>query len=515
LSLRNSISNIFKNLIRCKTPDELIETGEKSGLKKTLNVFDLIVIGIGAVVGTGIFTIIGIAIQGGKDIAGAGPAVIISMLLAALASFFPALSYAEISAMIPVAGSAYTYTYATMGEFMAWMVGWILMLEYAIGNITVASAWSGYFTQFLKGFSHVLPAWVCNFPLWLRTDYRTMYTLCDRFGWNVYDKMPFIHLPFGINIPFAVNLPALLIVFLLTILLVRGVKESTRFASVLVAINLFIIVSFIAVGSFYVAPHNWWTPAFMPHGMKGVFMGAFTIFFAYIGLDAITTAAEETKKPQRDIPIAILSTLAICTILYVLVALVLTGIMPCSAIDTQAPLAHAMRCIGKDWYAGFIAVGALCALTTVLLIYQLGTTRILFAMSRDNFLPKSLNAVHKKYKTPHLMTWMAGLTVIICALFMDLDVSAALCNFGTFTSFILICVMVLILRKTEPNRKRPFKVPCCPLFPILGILICGFLMYCRFANDKDSPLYFLLWLALGLAIYVFYGYHNKRKNEGE
>ena len=506
-------NNLVSNLLRCKKPDELIEAGSNSGLKKTLNVFDLIVIGIGAVVGTGIFTIIGIAIQGGQNTVGAGPAVIISMLLAALASVFSALSYSEISAMIPVAGSAYTYTYATMGEFMAWMVGWILMLEYAIGNITVASAWSGYFAQFLKGFKHVLPAWITSCPLWLRNDYRTMYVMCDKFNWNPHDVMPFLHLPFNIEIPIALNIPAILIVFLLTVLLVKGVKESTRFASVLVALNLFIITSFIVVGSFYVAPHNWWEPSFMPHGVKGVFMGAFTIFFAYIGFDAISTAAEETKKPQRDLPIAILSTLVICTILYVLVALVLTGILPCSAIDTQAPLAHAMRCIGKDWYAGLISVGALCALTTVLLIYQLGTTRILFAMSRDNFLPKSLNAVHKKYKTPHIMTWLSGLIVIICALFMDLDVSAALCNFGTFTSFILICIMVLILRKTEPDRPRPFKVPCCPLFPILGILTCSLLMWCRFANDSDSPLYFLLWLLIGLGIYAFYGYANKRRHD--
>ncbi len=511
------IKNTFlNNLLKCKNPDELIEAGSKSGLKKTLNVFDLIIIGIGAVVGTGIFTIIGSAIQGSSDSAGAGPAVVISMLLAALASVFSALSYSEISAMIPVAGSAYTYTYATMGEFMAWMVGWILMLEYAIGNITVASAWSGYFAQLLKGFKHVLPAWIVNCPLWLRNDYRTMYSMCDRFGWNVHDKMPFLHLPFNIEIPIALNIPAILIVFLLTVLLVKGVKESTKVASIMVGVNLFIITSFIIVGSHYVKPENW-TP-FMPNGFEGVFMGAFMIFFAYIGFDAISTAAEETKNPQRDLPIAILGTLVICTILYVSVALVLTGILPCNAIDTQAPLAHAINFIGRNWgsgaisfYAGLISVGALCALTSVLLIYQLGTTRILFAMSRDNFLPKSLNAVHEKFKTPHVMTWLSGLVVIICALFMDLNVSAELCNFGTFTSFIIICLIVLILRKTEPNRPRPFKVPLCPWFPILGIVTCGLLMWCKFASNSDSSKYFLFWLAIGLFIYAFYGYHNKRK----
>ena len=511
-------NSLISNLLKCKTPDELIEAGSKSGLKKTLNVFDLIIIGIGAVVGTGIFTIIGSAIQGGQDSVGAGPAVIISMLLAAIASVFSALSYSEISAMIPVAGSAYTYTYATMGEFMAWMVGWILMLEYAIGNITVASAWTGYFVQFLKGFKHILPTFVVNSPLWLRNDYRTMYTMCDKFGWDVHTKMPFIHIPDFVSniihvseIPIAINLPAIMIVFILTVLLIKGVKESTKFASIMVGVNLFIIISFIIVGSFYVAPTNW--HPFMPNGFNGVFMGAFVIFFAYIGFDAISTAAEETKNPQRDLPIAILGTLIICTLLYVLVALVLTGILPCHAIDTQAPLAHAMRCIGKDWYAGLISVGALCALTSVLLIYQLGTTRILFAMSRDNFLPKSLNAIHEKFRTPHILTWLSGLVVIICALFMDLNVSAELCNFGTYTSFIIICLTVLILRKTEPDRPRPFKVPFCPVFPILGILTCALLMYCKFSSNSDSSLYFLVWLLIGLGIYAGYGYHNKRRND--
>jgi len=511
--IKNSLLN---NLLKCKTPDELINAGNQSELKKTLNVFDLIVIGIGAVVGTGIFTIIGSAIQGSSGGLGAGPAVIISMFLAAIASLFSALSYSEIAAMIPVAGSAYTYTYATMGEFMAWMVGWILMLEYAIGNITVASAWTGYFTQLLKGFSDVLPTFVTSYPLWLRNDYRTMYSMCEKYGWDVHDKMPFLHFPSFLHIndiPIALNIPAIFIVFVLTVVLIKGIKESTRFASIMVGVNMFIIISFIVVGSFYVKPVNW-TP-FMPNGFEGVFMGAFVIFFAYIGFDAISTAAEETKNPQRDLPIAIMTTLIFCTLLYVLVALVLTGVIPFNFIDTQAPLAHAMRMIGKDWYAGLISVGALCALTSVLLIYQLGTTRILFAMSRDAFLPKSLTKIHKVFKTPHVLTWLSGLLVIICALFMDLNVSAELCNFGTFTSFIIICLAVLILRKTEPNRKRPFKVPLCPWFPILGILTCAFLMYCKFSAKSDSSIYFLIWLLCGILIYALYSYKSKRLDEKE
>lgn len=504
--------SLLSNLLKCKSPQELIDEGSNSGLKKTLNVFDLIVIGIGAVVGTGIFTIIGSAIVGSTDGAGAGTAVIVSMTLAAIASVFSALSYSEIAAMIPVAGSAYTYTYATMGEFMAWMVGWILMLEYAIGNITVASAWTGYFVQFLKGFKHILPAFVVNCPLWLRNDYRTMYELCNRYGWDVHDKMPFIHLPLGIEIPFAINVPAIAIVLILTVLLIKGVKESTKVATIMVGVNMFIILSFIVVGAFYVKPEHW--VPFAPNGMEGIFTGAFVIFFAYVGFDAISTAAEETNNPQRDLPIAIMGTLVLCTVMYILVALVLTGVVPLNAIDTQAPLAHAMRFIGNNWYAGLISVGALCALTTVLLIYQLGTTRILFAMSRDNFLPKSLNKVHDKFQTPHILTWISGLIVIICALFMDLNISAELCNFGTFTSFIIICIAVLILRKTEPNRERPFKVPFCPWFPIFGVVTCLALMYCKFSAKATSALYFVIWLLIGVAIYALYSYKAKRREEG-
>ena len=502
-----NIKTVLANALSKRSPDELIATSKKSELKKTLNVFDLIVIGIGAVVGTGIFTIIGTAIQGGPEGVGAGSAIIISMVLAAIACVFSALCYSEIAAMIPVAGSAYTYTYATMGEFMAWMVGWILMLEYAIGNITVASAWTGYFVQFLKGFKGVLPDFIVNFPMWLRNDYRFMLSYCDKFGIDSHTQMPYLF----DKIPIAINLPAIAIVLVLTVLLIRGIKESTRVASIMVGVNMFMIISFIVVGAFYVKPENW-TP-FAPGGFEGIFMGAFLIFFAYIGFDAISTTAEETENPQRDLPIAILGTLIICTILYVCVALVLTGNVPLGHIDIQAPIAHAMRAIGIDWFAGLISIGALCALTSVLLIYQLGTTRILYAMSRDKFLPKSLRLIHKKYRTPHVLTWISGIVVIVCALFMDLNISAELCNFGTFTSFIIICIAVLILRKTDPDRQRPFKVPFCPLFPILGILTCGGLMVYSMKFLKTSSLYFPLWLAMGVAIYVVYGYKQKRLEE--
>ncbi len=505
----SKIKNFVNNLFEKKSVDDVIETAKKSELKKTLSAFDLIILGIGAVVGTGIFTIVGSAIVGGPEGAGAGPAIILSMVLAAIASIFSALCYSEIAAMIPIAGSAYTYTYVTMGEFMAWVVGWILMLEYAIGNITIASAWSGYFAQFLKGFKHVLPDFITHFPIWLRNDYRSISIMCDRFGFDIHDKVPFLF----DKIPFAINLPAIFIVVFLTLILIKGVKESTRFAGVMVAINLFIISTFILVGAKYVQPENW-TP-FMPNGISGVFMGAFLIFFAYIGFDAISTTAEETKNPQKDIPIGILGTLAICTALYIGVALVLTGMVPYKLIDIQAPIAHAMHFVGKDWFAGFISAGAIAGLTSVLLVYQLGTVRILYAMSRDKFLPRTLRIVNRKTRIPNLLTWICGLVVIIGSLFMDLNISAELCNFGTFTSFIVICIIVLILRKTDPDRKRPFKVPFVPLFPILGIVFCAGLIVYSLKTLKTSSMLFPVWIILGIIIYFAYGYpaHRDKKRK--
>ncbi|MGN1125450.1 MAG: amino acid permease [Candidatus Gastranaerophilaceae bacterium] len=500
-------AKILKDMLTIKSTDELISASKRTELKKTLNAFDLIVLGIGAVVGTGIFTIVGIAAQGGDGGVAAGPALTISMVIAAIACVFSALCYSEFASMIPVAGSAYTYTYATMGEFAAWMVGWILMLEYAIGNITVASAWTGYFMQFLKGFEHVLPNWLVNPPIWLINDYRSAFAICNRDGLNPHDVMPY----FLNIIPISINLPAILIVFILTLLLVKGVKESTKVATVMVFLNLFIIISFIIVGSFYVKPENW-TP-FAPNGFEGIFMGAFIIFFAYIGFDAISTAAEETKNPQRDLPIGILGTLFLCTVLYVAAALVLTGMVNYQSIDIQAPIASAMRFVGQDKLAGLISVGALAGLTSVLLVYQLGTTRILYAICRDKFLPKCLRRIHRHNRTPYILTWLSALVVIVGSLVMDLKISAELCNFGTFLSFIIVCAAVMILRKTEPDRPRAFKVPFVPLFPILGILMSGGLMLYSMKTLTTSSIWFVVWLIGGILIYVFYGYKRKRLDE--
>lgn len=493
-------------MLKIKNPDVLIAEGQKSELSKSLGVFDLIVLGIGAVVGTGIFTIVGIAAQGGPEGVGAGPALVVSMILAAVASLFAALCYSEFAAMIPVAGSAYTYTYATMGEFMAWMVGWILMLEYAIGNITVASAWTGYLFQLLKGFSHVLPAWVVNPPIWLINDYRSATLICQKEHLD-----PNVVIPHFLGIPISINIPAITIILLLSVILIRGIKESTRWATIMVGINLLIITSFVVVGAFYIKPENW--VPFAPNGFQGVFMGAFLIFFAYIGFDAISTTAEETKNPQRDLPIGIIGTLIICTILYIVVALVLTGMMPYNHIDFQAPIAHAMRVVGQNRIAGFISLGALAGLTSVLLIYQLGTTRILYAMSRDGFLPKSLRRVNKKFRTPMTLTWVVASIVVVGALFMDLNISAELCNFGTFTSFIIVCAAVLVLRHTDPDRPRPFKVPFSPWFPLLGIFTCSGLMIYSMFKLKTSSVLFPIWLLVGVIIYALYGYKTQRNLE--
>ena len=440
---------------------------------------------------------------------GAGPALIVSMIIAMLACLFSALCYSEFASMIPVAGSSYTYTYATMGEFMAWMIGWVLMLEYAIGNITVASAWSGYFFEFLKGFSHILPSWLVNPPVYLVNDYRTAVSIYQNSGLDPAVEIPRL---FGV-IPIAINIPAIILVLIITLLLVRGIRESARTATIMVFIKLAVIFMFIFAGMFYVKPENW-TP-FMPNGFEGVISGAFIIFFAYIGFDAISTAAEETKNPQKNLPIGLIGTLAICTVVYILTSLVLTGIVPVDKINIMAPISAAMSATGNNWIAGFISIGALAGLTSVLLVYQLGTTRILYAMSRDGFLPKSLQIIHKKYNTPHVITWVSGIIVVLGALFMDLNVSAELCNFGTFTSFTIVCIAVLILRKTDPNRHRPFKVPFVPFFPILGILFCGGLMIYSLFTLGTSAILFPLWVIIGVIFYFAYCYGNIRKIKKE
>ncbi len=498
-----AVGIFFNNLVRTKNPDDMIKTANGAGLKKTLGAFDLILLGVGALIGSGIFTIVGIATVGGPQSAGAGPALVVSMILAALACVFSALCYSEFASMIPVAGSAYLYTYATMGEFMAWIIGWVLVLEYLLGYIAVMSAWTGYFMQFIKGFAGFLPAWITNPPVWLINDYMSAKIAIEK---GAEGSIPTIA-----GIPFAINLPGILMTIFVTSILIKGIKESTKMAGVMVAVKMLVIGLFIVAGAFYVKPENW-TP-FAPNGFEGIFIGAFIIFFAYIGFDAIATAAEETKNPQKDLPIGIIGSLAICTVVYVLVALVLTGIMPLDMIDIKAPIAHAMSYVGQDWIAGLISLGALTGLTSVLLVMMLAGSRILYAMSRDNFLPKSLQKVHKKFHTPWIITALCAVICVVGSLFLNINVAAELCNFGTFTSFIIVCIAVLILRKTDPERHRPFKVPFSPWFPLMGIICCGGLMFYSMQFLTTSRFLFPLWLVLGTIIYFSYSYKQKRKVE--
>ena len=509
---RATLSKQFlRNIVKTKNPDDMMEDAKKEGLEKTLGVWDLIILGIGAIIGSGIFAVVGIAAAGGPESVGAGPALIVSMFVAAFACVFSALCYSEFAAMIPVAGGAYTYTFATLGEFAAWMVGWILMLEYAIGYIAVACAWSNHLLQLLKGFEHFLPHWAANPPIWLVNDLRTATKTLTDSGINPNTIIPSLH-----GIPFCINIPAILIVVAITMILIKGTKDSTKMAGIMVVIKLAVIALFVFVGAFFVKPVNW-TP-FAPNGVEGIFMGAFIIFFAYIGFDALATTAEECKNPQRDLPIGIIGSLVATTIIYVSVALVLTGMQATSggiipAGFLKAPMAYAMTVAGQDWAAGLISIGSLAGLTSVLLVLQLAATRILYAMSRDNFLPKRLQKLHPKFHTPHILTWTVGIVCIIGVLTLDLNVAAELCNFGTFTSFIIVCVAVLILRKTDPDRHRPFKVPFSPVFPILGIVCCGGLMIYSMQFLTTSALLFPLWVGIGALIYFHYGYKKNRKAE--
>lgn len=507
----NFSKQFLRNIIKTKNPDDMLSDAKKEGLEKTLGVWDLIILGIGAIIGSGIFAVVGIAAAGGPESVGAGPALVISMFVAAFACVFSALCYSEFAAMIPVAGGAYTYTFATLGEFAAWMVGWILMLEYAIGYIAVACAWSNHFMQFLKGFPNLLPHWLVNPPIYLVNDIRTATkTLVDG-GLDPNAVIPSFH-----GLSFCVNLPAIAIVAVITMILIKGTKDSTKMAGAMVCIKLAVIALFVAVGAFFIKPENW--SPFAPNGIEGVFMGAFIIFFAYIGFDALATTAEECKNPQKDLPIGIIGSLVVTTIVYVLVALVLTGMQPTSGVVIpagflKAPMAYAMNMAGQDWAAGLISIGSLAGLTSVLLVLQLAATRILYAMSRDNFLPKNLQKLHPKFHTPHVLTWMVGIVCMIGTLTLDLNVAAELCNFGTFTSFIIVCVAVLILRKTDPDRHRPFKVPFSPFFPIMGIVCCGGLMIYSMQFLTTSALLFPVWVGLGALIYFHYGYKKNRVTE--
>lgn len=506
---KHILEGFFTKLLTRKNPEDMLETASKAGLEKTLTAIDLIILGVGAIIGSGIFAVVGIAAAGQAGTPGAGPALVISMIIATIASIFSAMCYSEFSTMIPVAGGAYTYTFVTLGEFCAWIVGWLLTLEYLFGYIGVACSWSKYVMNFLQRFSLYLPSWFTNPPEWLIDNYGSVKTSLEAAGGTA------ASVPHILGIPFCINIPAILIVLVTTAMLIKGTKDSTKMAAIMVFVKLSVIALFVIFGAFCVRPENW-TP-FAPNGLSGIFMGAFTIFFAYVGFDALATTAEECKNPQKDLPIGIIGSLIITTLVYISVALVLTGIYNTSGHVAQgflnAPLAFVMNLHNIKIVPELISIGAIAGLTSVLMVLHLATTRVLYAMSRDNFLPRVFQKLHPKFKTPHILTLLVGFLCIIGTLTFNVSDAANLCVYGTFASFIVICIAVLILRHIDPDRPRPFKVPCSPLFPLLGILCCGGLMIYSFKELKDSSTLFGIWIVLGIIIYALYGYKKNRRAE--
>jgi basic amino acid/polyamine antiporter, APA family len=498
------------SLFRRKPLDTLLAEGsdEAHGLKKTLTTVDLIALGIGAIVGAGIFAVLGAAASGSENVPPAGPGVTVSIVLTAIACGFCALCYAEFASLVPIAGSAYTYSYATLGELVAWMIGWDLIIEYAVGNIAVAISWAAYFRQLLIGFG-------INVPSWIATDYRSALFAVKQvaqsgaaslspeaaIAFDAYQNHPVL---FGI--PIVCNLLAVIITAFLTWLLVIGIKESARFNNVIVVLKILAVIFFIIIGFRFVKPSNW--HPFFPGGLHGVWTGASLIFFAYIGFDAVSTAAEECKNPGRDMPRGIIGSLAVCTVLYVFSAVVLTGMMPFTALRGVAdPLAAALHYVGEDWAAGILAFGAVIAMTAVLLVFQLGQPRILMAMSRDGLLGAWFGKIHPRYKTPHVSTILTGIFVAFFSAIANIDEVVQLTNIGTLFAFVLVCLGIIILRRLEPDRPRKFRVPLVPLVPLLGAGCCVVLMagLPRMAWER-----FALWLVAGLLIYFTYGRRRSR-----
>lgn len=467
----------LSRLFRTKSVEQILADSDHPDhrLKKTLTAWDLTMLGIGAIIGTGIFVLIGTAIVGDAHRPGAGPGIILSFVLSGLTCALAALCYAEFSTMIPAAGSAYTYSYATLGEFLAWLTGWNLILEYGVACVAVAIGWSGYFNNILHALGIELPLWATRAP----ADGGLM------------------------------NLPAAIIVLLVTIVLVIGVKESARTAGVIVLIKLAAIVVFLAIGTPAVEPANW-TP-FMPFGFEGVGAAAAIVFFAYIGFDAVSTTAEEARNPQRDLPIGIIASLTICTVLYVAVAAVLTGIVPYERVDVHAPVAEALRGAGFQWGASVVAVGALAGISSVLVVMMIGQIRVFFAMSRDRLVGPWLAKVHPRFGTPHRATILTGVAIAFLSAFVPIGEAADMTNIGTLFAFALVCGGVLILRRTRPGLHRPFRVPFMPWVPLLAMAACiGLMLFL----PGITWIRFGVWTIVGIAIYFAYSMkHSRLANE--
>ena len=457
------------SLFRTKNLDDMIAHSKKpGGLAKVLGPFDLVLMGIGAIVGTGIFVLTG------TGALTAGPALSLSFVVAAVACCFAALCYAEFASTVPVAGSIYTYSYATLGELAAWMIGWDLLLEYGLAAAAVSVGWSGYFQSLLAGFGIALPAALTAAP----------------------GALP--------GVTTLINLPALVIMLLLTAMLGWGVRESARLNNIMVAIKVGVVLLFIIFGARHVQPANW--QPYMPFGYHGMLSAAALVFFAFIGFDAVTSAAEEVKKPSRDLPIGIIGSLAVCAVLYVVVSAIMTGIVPYQKfLGVDHPVSLALQYAGENWIAGFVDLGAILGMTTVILVMAFGQTRIIFAMSRDGLLPKRLSTVHPRFHTPFFATWLVGIVFGLIAAVIPLNILAELINIGTLAAFTMVSIAVVVLRKKRPDLPRAFRCPGVPYVPALAVILCvGLMTFLSWVTWMA----FTIWLVIGLVIY--FGYARRR-----
>lgn len=495
-----------------KKPIALIqEESERGELKRTLSAANLISLGIGCIIGTGIFVMTGTAAA-----QHAGPAIVISFMLAGFCCAFAALCYAELASMLPVSGSAYSYAYASLGEIFAWVMGWLLLLEYGIAASTVSVGWSGYMVSFLRDFGVIIS------PEWAYATGTQLVQLPGAVSWSeLTATLASDQLAKGVDVatlPHVTamfNVPAFLGIMGAMSLLIIGIKESATVNNVIVAIKVSVILLFITVGFFYVNPANW--HPFIPpsegpdvYGWDGVFRAASIIFFAYVGFEAVSTAAQEAKNPQRDIPIGILGSLVICTVLYILVSLVLTGIVPFKTLNVPDPIAVAVDAIGLPWLAKLVKIGAIAGLSSVMLVLLYGQTRIFYTMSRDGLLPPLFSKVHPKFKTPWINTVLVGLVAGVIAGLTPISQLGDLVNIGTLMAFSIICFSVLYLRLKEPDMPRPFRVPYAPFMSVMGMLCCFFLI-----SKLTHTLYMLKWYFLaGMVIYFAYGqFHSKLRKE--
>jgi len=495
------------NLFATKPLSLLLEEMKgENRLRRILGPAQLTALGVGAIIGTGIFILTGVAAHDRT-----GPALMLSFVLAGLACVFAALCYAEFASMVPVAGSAYTYAYATLGELFAWIIGWDLVLEYAVGSATVAHGWSAHFQEFIPIFHEGLSFIPAKLPEAFRT---APINYCVNVGAGC-PHTGFV--PTGSYF----DLPAVLITFILTIVLVKGIKESATFNAIMVAIKLVIVLMVIGIGVFLINPANW--HPFAPYGYTGVsffgktlfgqtaqggqplgmFAGAAIIFFAYIGFDSVSVHSEEAKNPAKDVPIGIIASLIICTILYILVSAVLTGMVPYKEINIDAPVVDAFKRAGLVWMQYLVAAGAMTGITSVLLVMMLSQPRVMLALARDGLVPKGFfGDIHPKFRTPWKSTILTGIFVAGMAGFIPLSILAEMTSIGTLFAFVIVCGAVLVMRRTNPDANRPFRAPLVPLVPILGILTCLLLM---FSLPEENWYRLIIWLAVGLVIYFLYG----------